>query len=136
MMTLTRVMHYHWHAVERDLFTLGRTADDIGTPKLTLWQLISIVVAAPIGTAVREAMDGGWTQTDRLLANLGEQQAGVLKLTGRYPRPGVQSDHVQTRSSASGFTPYGGIEMDLMTPEELKAKRARYIRHHAEAGFQ
>lgn len=136
MMTLCRVMHQHWHAVERDLFALGCTADDIGTPKLTLWQLISIVVAAPPGTAVRDALDGGWTQTDRLLANLGEQQAGVLNLTGRYPRPGVSPEQAQTHRSATGFKPYGGIELDVMTVDEFKAKRANVIQRHREAGYR
>jgi hypothetical protein len=136
MMTLTRIMHRHWHAVERDLFALGRTADDIGTPKLTLWQLISIVVAAPHGTAVREAIDGGWTQTDKLLANLGEQQAGVLRLTGRYPRPGVATDESRTHTTVSGLKPYGGIQMDTMTVDELIAKRANVIRMHREAGYR
>lgn len=134
MMTVTRVCHQHWHAVERDLISLGFKANDIGTPKLSLWEFISIVIAAPVGSAVREAMDGGWSQSDRLLANLGEQQAGVLRLTGRYPRPGIEDQHVQLPRATPGFKPYGGIPLDVMSAEELEARRANYFARHRKSG--
>jgi hypothetical protein len=122
MMTLTRVMHTNWHAVERDLIVLGRRADDIGTAKLTLWELISIVVASPVGTAVREAKDGGWSQTDRLIANLGEQHAGVLSLTGRYPRPDVSPDQHQTRTRTTEKPAYG-VVYDAMDKDQFVARQ-------------
>lgn len=128
MMTLTRCIKKHWHWVERDLISLGYRADDIGT-NLTLWELVSIVVAAPIGTAVREKLDGGWTQSDRLLANLGEQQAGVLQLTGRYPRPGISADQTQMRSPAagSGWTSINGVTFQPMDKDEFVARRRKYM---------
>jgi hypothetical protein len=124
MMTLCRVMHTNWHAVERDLIALGHRANDIGTPKLTLWELISIVVAAPIGSSVREVLDGGWSRTDSLLANLGEQQSGHLQLTGRYPRPGVTSDQVfQGNSRITTIEkPAYGVKMTAMPKDEFVQK--------------
>lgn len=130
MMTLVRVLSTHWHAVERDLLSMGYRADDIGTPKLTLWELISIVVAAPVGTAVRYAEDGGWSRTDGLIANLAEQQAGVLQLTGRYPRPGVGVDQARTRSASSEFTPAYGAPFQPMDKEDFIAKRAAHFAKH------
>jgi hypothetical protein len=123
MMTLVRVISEHWHAVERDLLSLGYHADDIGT-KLSCWEFISIVVAAPPNSAVFHA-DKRWSQSDELMANLGEQQAGVLDLTGRYTRPGV--DPAQQTSSI-GLSDYqvGGIpvRLDALPVVDFKAKLA------------
>ena len=120
-MTLTRTMWDHWHAVERDLISLGYRADDIGTPKLTLWELISIVVAAPPGSAVHFAI-GAWTKESEMLANLSEQQAGLLSVNGRYPRPGVEYRPRTTSSVKPAF----GVVMQPMSPEEFLAKRKAF----------
>ncbi len=122
MMTLVRVISEHWHAVERDLLALGFHADDIGT-KLSCWELISIVVAAPPGSAVFHA-DQRWSKTDELMANLGEQQAGVLNLSGRYARPGV--DPAQQHSSIGGGYQVGGmtVRLDALPVVDFKAKLA------------
>lgn len=131
MMTLTECIRDHWHSVERDLLAMGFRADDIGTERLSLWELISIVVAAPVNTAVREARDGGWTPTDQLLANISEQRAGVLNLTGRYPRPGVSASEVHMRSANSdGFRPINGVAFQPMEQEEFVRKRAEYMRRN------
>jgi hypothetical protein len=60
MITLVRIISEHWHAVERDLLSLQLHADDIGTAKLSCWEFISIVVAAPPNSAVFHA-DQRWS---------------------------------------------------------------------------
>jgi hypothetical protein len=65
--------------------------DDIFTDVLPLSKLLAIIVPSPPGTAVRWSLDNGWTLTDHLLANLGEQEAGLIELPGRHPRPGVSA---------------------------------------------
>jgi hypothetical protein len=118
MIALARATSFHWHAVERDLLDLGYTADDIGT-KLSVWQLVSIVVAAPPGTAVHHAV-GNWTRQEDLLAQLGEQRAGLVHLNARYPRPGVDSS---PGSSMSAMPDYKGIKLDAEGgPDEFTRK--------------
>ena len=121
-MQLAHIVGNYWHAVERDLLTIGYHADDIGT-KLSLWELISIVVAAPPGSAVHHAT-GSWTKEAEMLANLGEQQAGLLSLNGRYERPGVE--YRSRPKYSAGETPAFGIEMQGMTIEEFNAKRKAF----------
>jgi len=121
MMTLVRVISEHWHAVERDLLSFGLHADDIGTPKLSCWEFISMVVAAPPNSAVFHA-DKRWSQTDELMANLGEQQAGHLNLSGRYPRPGV--DAAEQPSSIGNNYQIGdmSVRLDALPVVDFKAK--------------
>ena len=74
------------HAVNRDLCDLGyHGRHALIDPQ----DFVSIVLAAHPGTAVRYAVDEGWPQTDQLLANLAEQQAGLTELPTRYARPGI-----------------------------------------------
>jgi len=124
MMQLVHIIATRWHAVERDLLALGFRADDIGTSKLTLWELISIVIAAPPGSAVHFAT-GSWSKEAEMLANLGEQQAGLVSLSGRYPRPGVQYQPA-TRVSVDE-KPAFGIQLQGMTVDELTAKRKAHF---------
>lgn len=86
ILTVAEIVAQHRHAVVRDLNALGYHGD---TP-IELGDLVSIVIAAPPGSAVRYWAEGGWSQTDQLLANLGEQQAGLTQLPQRYGRPGVR----------------------------------------------
>lgn len=132
-MTLTRCIAESWHWVERDLLALGLRADDIGTPKLTLWELVSIVVASPPGSACYMKV-GNWSRTDELLANLGEQQAGVMQLNGRYSRPGV--DGSQVRSNAQGFKPLMGVTFQPMDPDTFVQKRREYMVRNQRAAQQ
>jgi hypothetical protein len=121
MIALARACSFHWHAVERDLLSLGYTADDIGS-KLTVWQLVSIVVAAPPGTAVHHAV-GNWTRQEDILATLAEQQAGVAHVNARYERPGVDSRPGQTPSAISHMPDYQGVRLDAeYGPDEFTAK--------------
>jgi hypothetical protein len=117
MMTLARVISEHWHAVERDLISLGYHADDIGT-KLSVWELVSIVIAAPPGSAVFHA-GGGWSKEAEMLANLSEQQAGVIQLDSRYTRPGVDDAARVPTSDIQRLANYSGIALEPMTVEEL-----------------
>lgn len=80
---------FHWHAVQRDLLSLGFRAVDMFTPKLTPSEVLSIIIAAPAGSSVRYAFDGGWSLTDHLLATDMEHRAGFIGLPGRVQRPGV-----------------------------------------------
>lgn len=89
MIRLAGVLANHERAVERDLLAMGYRMTDIGTG-LSLNELASVVFAAPTGSAVRWAIDGGWTPEAHLLANAQEQNAGLLELGSRYSRPGVQ----------------------------------------------
>lgn len=134
MIALAAAMKDNWHAVERDLFALNRTVDDIGTEKLTLCQLISIVLAAPPGTAVH-TFSGGWSRTEELLANLGEQKAGLLSLDGRYARPQVDSTPVKPYSEFDNLAPYKGQLFDAAPVDEFTTKlkeRQRIAREEAE----
>src|SRR5574338_885910 len=108
MMLLIRVFKESYHAVERDLLTMGYTVDDIG-PKLSVWQLISIVKASPPGSAVFHAENKGWDRASHLLANLGEQQAGLMNLKSRHPRPGV--DYYEPQRLSSDEQPYKAISL-------------------------
>jgi hypothetical protein len=94
MIALAACIRDHWHAVERDLMTLGRTAD------------------APPGSAVHHFDPNRWSSTDELLANLGEQQAGLLSLSGRYPRPQVDSSPVKPSTGMEQLANWRGIQLD------------------------
>lgn len=118
LITLACVMTDHWHAVQRDLLALGLRADDIGTPKLTLWELVSIVVGSQPGTAVHY-WTNGWSREAELLANLGEQQAGLHHLNARYFRPGVDSTPVASRTGIASMADYKGIKLEPLASDEF-----------------
>jgi len=134
MIALAAAFKNHWHAVERDLFTLNFTADDIGT-KLSAAQLISIVLAAPPGTAVHHFNPQSWSRTDELIANLGEQQAGLVNLNARYERPQVDSTPVKPKTEFDSLPPYKGIVLESAPADEFTLKlkeRQRIAREEAE----
>lgn len=94
-MTLARVLAEAPHAVQRELLCehfsfdgLGRKSED----PLSLNEFISFVLGASPYSALGVAVNDGWTKTDHLLANMQEQHAGLIKLAGRYTRPGVEED--------------------------------------------
>lgn len=122
MIALAACIRNHWHAVERDLLAMGKSADDIGT-KLSTCELISIVLAAPTGTAVRESDPTRWSRTEELMANLGEQQAGLVSLGARYPRPQVDSTPQKPYDSMAQLAPYKGIQLESAdSPSEFMKK--------------
>jgi hypothetical protein len=133
MMTLTRIMCQNWHAVERDLLDLNwhRDADDgrikhmLTGSEITLWQLISIVVAAPPGTAVyhAETRSGTLTPEAQLMANLSEQQAGLIGVERRYQRAGVDSQFKPPRYGTMEALPnYKGVALTALPVNEHQAK--------------
>lgn len=122
MMALAAAIKNYWHAVERDLLALNFTADDIGTPKLTTCQLISIVLAAPPGTSCHHFDPNAWSRTDELIANLGEQQAGLVSLNARYARPQVDSAPVKPYSEFDSLAPYKGIILEGAPIDEFTTR--------------
>lgn len=72
--TLVCVIGYYWHAVQRDLIALGLRAADMFTPKLTAAEVLSLIVAAPQGSAIRDALSEGYV-SHRLVGALKEQAA-------------------------------------------------------------
>ena len=116
ILTVAQIVAEHRHAVVRDLNSLGYHGD-MG---IDLGDLVSILLASPPGSAVRYAVESGWSQTDHLLANLAEQQANLTELPHRYPRPGVQG-----APDPGPVMPDGGPRFSVQSIDELKARRER-----------
>lgn len=110
----------HRHAVVRDLNSLGYHGD---TP-IAFDDLVSIILASPPGSAVKYAVDGGWPQTDQLLANLAEQNAGLTNLPHRYARPGID---VYAEPDPGPVQSDGSPRWTGQTREEFEARRARDV---------
>lgn len=137
-MALVRYCGKHRHAVERDLIALGfNGTEDVGTPRLSLRKLAAIVLASPPDSAVyyAETRSGRYSQNDQLLANLSEQQAGLLTLPARYDRPGVDQEPIPAPSESSGdqFAALPGmtlggttVHLDTFeTPEAMREAREK-----------
>jgi hypothetical protein len=89
---------------------------------LTVDEMMSIVLAAPPGTAVHHSRNGGWTTTDHLLATMSEYQAGLVTFPHRLARPGV------TDLRPSRFPDLTGpgvkkVLLDSMTIDEYEQRR-------------
>ena len=112
---LTRVVGECWHALVRDVLALGYRTEDMFTT-LTLADMVSIVVASPPNSSVRDALSEGWSHTDHLLANMQEQAAGVAKLGEAYPRPGL-AERPEDPTTGTGFFP-----AEVITWEEADAR--------------
>ena len=112
---LTHVVGACWHALVRDVLALGYRTEDMFTT-LSLADMVSIVAGAPPGSAVRHWLDQGWTRTDHLLANAQEQNAGVAKLPGAYPRPGLAQRPEDPMANARFFP------AEVITWEEADAR--------------
>lgn len=97
------------------------------TDRLTFAETVAIVVSSPPNSAVRFALDKGWSREAHLMANLGEQMGGALDMEGRYARPGVP--HSQTQKK-----PKGPFPAESMTMDEMDAKLAQ--RYQSGAGQQ
>lgn len=78
---------------------------------LDLADMLAIAATAPQGTAVFESMSGGWTREAHLLANMQEQQAGVVELNNRYDRPGMYD---QPKQKFVPMDDYSMEEFDAM----------------------
>ena len=116
-------MAEHTDAVVRDLLDLRLHARDIGTEKCSVGEFIAILIASPPDSAVRfHAIDKGWSPESQLLANLGEQQAGMVQLSGRYQRPGLAAPPAEVPNPVG---PDGGPRLTPMTIDEFRARRER-----------
>lgn len=133
-MQLARICGQHKHAVERDLIALGfNGAEDVGTPRLSLWKFAAIVLASPPNSAVyhAETRSGDMTKEAQLLANLSEQQAGLMTLPARYKRDGVDPELITAGPNADPLTELPNMQMGdasvrldaFDTPEELMRRR-------------
>lgn len=134
MMMLIRICNENWHAVERDLLALSWSWSRVEKKfthimtgvTLSLWTLISIVVSSPPGTAVyhAETRSGPLTPEAQFLANMSEQQAGVISLRSRYDRHGADSVSVAPRADSFDALPdYGGFKLDALPVDEMLARR-------------
>lgn len=83
------------------------------------------MIAERRGSAVFHSENDGWDRTSHLVASLGEQQAGLMNLRSRHPRPGVEYHEPQRLSSNE--QPYNGVTLQVMTIDELKAKREKAL---------
>lgn len=136
MIALAGIMAAHPRAVERDIIHEGYRMSDIGNA-LTLSEFASIILAAPRDSAVRWAVDGGWSPEAHLLANAQEQRAGLLNLQGRYPRPGVAE--LTEEQAAEALTPadiprdaFGNVHLDAYPADEFFARRQAAYKANAE----
>jgi hypothetical protein len=93
MMALARVVAESPHAVQREMLCYRYRWEDFGEPDATLLtsfdRFASFVLGAPPSSALGLAVHEGWTLTDHLIAHGIEQQSGLIRLTGRFPRPGI-----------------------------------------------
>jgi hypothetical protein len=131
--TLARVIHQHWHAVQRDLLYTPR----MQTPcprrhiftRFTVDEMISVAVHAPTGSAVFHAVNSGYTLTDHLLATMYEHQAGLVRPNTRIERPGVSDVRPSTPANVNDHnSPVKRITFDVMTIDELEARRRARVK--------
>lgn len=116
---LAHVVGECWHAFHRDVLTLpGRDLES-----LSLAEMVSVVVGAPPGSAVRHWLDDGWTRTDHLLANQQELHYGTATMAEPYPRPGV-AQRVEDPTSNARFFPAEVITWD----EAERRDKERYAK--------
>jgi hypothetical protein len=79
-------------------------------------------------SALRHEMSGGLTTTDHLLATLSEQQAGLITLTKRYPRPGVTDTRpAKPPTMNDPDAPVQHIACDTMTIEQFEARQRAHL---------
>jgi hypothetical protein len=109
---LTQAVGAHWHALVRDVLSLGYRIRDMFSGELGLAELVSVVVAAPPNSSLRYFLDQGWSREAHLLANMAEQRAGLSDLNEAYDRPGLAD---------RGNSPNDGriVRADVMTWAEM-----------------
>lgn len=120
MMTLARICGQHRHAVERDLLNLGPGyhLKDVGT-KLTMWELVSVVVASPPNTAVFTAE----TRRDQGIDFTGTEWGQVPTPVDEQPYQRVKAAPQQQSDHLAGLHDYHGVKLNAYPPDELKRKR-------------
>lgn len=116
---LTYCVGTHWHALVSDILHIGKQVSDMFTPRLTLGELVSLVMAPRPNSALKDALQGGWSKTDHLLANMQEANAGLSTLPERYERPDDGGDR---KTPATSLFPADVMSWDDYT----KAEKERY----------
>jgi hypothetical protein len=107
------------------VLALGFTRKDMFTDRLTTPAMMAIACASHPGTAVYHSITEGWTTEAHLLANLSEQQAGLVELQARHDRPGV-ADLRPSKPVSIHAAPAGRIAFDVTTIAEfVAAERAK-----------
>lgn len=116
ILTVAEIVEAYPHAVNRDLNFAGYHGDAL----IDLGDLVSIVIASPPTSAVRYAVEGGWSRTDHLVADWAEQQSESTESPFRYTRPGVEHD-----PDPGPVTGDGMPRFSVQTIDELKRRRER-----------
>lgn len=119
---LGRAIGMHWLALVRDVLASGFRAADILTT-LTVVEMVALVVGAPPGSSVRDAMEGGWSRTDHLLANMQEGSAGLASLQKPYMRPGVDERPAWESDDKRMFA---GKAQEMTWDEAVERDKQRY----------
>jgi hypothetical protein len=70
ILALFNILKEHWGAVERDLQSCGYTINDVITDRMPLSGFVHFVVYAPVGTAVFQLLNEGWTADTHQLTTL------------------------------------------------------------------
>jgi hypothetical protein len=97
---------------------------------LTVDEMMSIVLAAPPGTATHYSRNGGWTTTDHLLATMSEYQAGLVTLSQRIARPGVTDLRPSKLPDLTG-PGTRKVMLDSMTIDEYEQRRKTRTKRRA-----
>lgn len=119
---LGRAIGMHWHALVRDVLALGYRASDMFTT-LSVADMVAIVAGAPPTSSLRHFMDGGWSRTDHLLANMQEEKAGIATQVDPYPRPGLEK---RQDWGGDGNKLFNAQAMTWAEMDEKDRKRAAY----------
>ena len=117
---LARVVGQHWFPLVRDVLSLGYKTEDMFTT-LSVAEMVAIVQAAPPDSSIRFFMDGGWTRTDHLLANMQEDSAGLANLSSPYERPGVDDEDLGDPRKM-----FGGKSSEMTWEEAAERDKERY----------
>ncbi len=128
---LGQVIGTHWHALVRDVLALGYRADDMFTT-LSVAEMVAIVIAAPPNSSLKYFMEGGWSRTDHLLANMQEGGAGLANLTQPYERPGLE----ERPSGGSDNKAFHAESYTWDKFDELNKKRYTYADELAAKGIK
>lgn len=118
---LGRAIGMHWLALVRDVLALGFRRSDILTT-LSVSEMVAIVVAAPPQSSLRDAFDGGWSREAQLLANMQEQNAGLMELPKPYDRPGTED----REPWGEGKEMFGGKAQEMTWEEAERRDQERY----------
>jgi hypothetical protein len=120
---LGRAIGMHWQALVRDVLALGYRKDDMFT-KLSVADMVAIVIGAPPDSSIRFFMDGGWTRTDHILANMQEGQQGLAEMKKPYPRPGLEQRPGGAQVGDSSM--FGGKAEEMTWDEAVERDKKRH----------